>query len=248
MNRRTLLTATGATTFGLLAGCIADEPESGDGYAEESDDVPEERSIDTNGYETEEFGDNDVPLAPIDDVLYWYKRQEARMVDTRGEEQFNDSHITGAALSTAPDGVEDDPVAEWSNSDRIVTYCDCPHHLAGLRASALMDEGFEEVYAIDEGFVEWRERNYPTDGINASMNLPAYTLEGVSSPAYADEFVWVSDTAADQHEIARIADDGSYEMTLHFTGLDDESLLSVEAPDYAFEAPLAELTGDVITG
>ncbi|WP_255169340.1 rhodanese-like domain-containing protein [Natrononativus amylolyticus] len=252
MNRRTLLAATGAAALGGLAGCLADEPESGDGYAADSDDVPEERSIDTSGYETMDFGGNDVPLAPIDDALYWYKRQEARMVDTRGEDQFNDSHITGAALSPAAKAVEgdfdDDPVADWDTSDRVVTYCDCPHQLAGIRASLLIDDGFEEVYAIDEGFVPWRENNYPTDGVNASMDLPAYTLHGVADAAHTGEFVWVSDTVADQHEIARIADDGSYEMTLRFSGLEDDSLLSLEAPDYALEATLADLTSGPITG
>lgn len=247
MNRRSVLAAGGAVVFGSLSGCLGGETEGSDGYGEEPDDPPEERAIDTDSYETKPFYGFSVPLVPIDDALYWYQRQEARVVDARGEGQFRESHITGAALSPASEELDEDLVSDWSHSDLIVTYCDCPHQLAGILASQLMTAGFENVYAIDEGYLEWRERNYPTSGSNASLGLPAYQVHGIADAAHAGEFVWVSDTVADQHEIARIEPDGSYEMTLHFTGLEDDSVLTVAAPDYTLESTLTELTSDVVT-
>ncbi|RQH00967.1 rhodanese-like domain-containing protein [Natrarchaeobius oligotrophus] len=246
MNRRQYLIAGMAATVTAVAGCLGGN-NSTDGYGPEPEEVPEERSIDTDEYETKSFGGIDVPLAPLEDVHYWYQRQEARMVDTRGRDQYDAVRITGAVLSSAPDGVSNDPVATWPEEDRVVTYCVCPHTLAGQRAATLIADGYENVYALDEGLQAWFESGYRIEGSEATQSLTAYTVRGRSDPAYAGEFVTVRTLESDQSEMSAVESDGSYELTLHFTDVDDDTVLEVDAPSYTREMTLAEATSDVIS-
>ena len=43
-----------------------------------------------------------------------------------------------------------------------VTYCACPHNESQYAASVLEDNGFSKVRVLDEGYIEWRSRGYPT--------------------------------------------------------------------------------------
>ncbi len=248
MNRRTVLAVGGTAVIGGVAGCLGDDTGSDDnGYGPEPETTPEERSIDTSTYPTKVYEGIEVPLAPIDDVFYWYQRQEARVADARKSSQYQKAHIAGAPLSPAPNGGSDDPIAEWSKDERIVTYCGCPHHLSGLRAASLIDNGYEEVYAINEGFGAWIDRGYPLEGSEISEDRATYEIRGQSDPTYAGEMVMLEQLGADRAEAAPIADDGSYTLQLHYAGSTD-SRFRVEAPDYTTEGTLAELTSNTVTG
>ncbi|QSX00596.1 rhodanese-like domain-containing protein [Haloterrigena alkaliphila] len=248
MNRRQFLVTGAAATAASVAGCLSGGGESGDndGYGPEPESVPEERSIDTSAYRTKVFDGTEVPLAPIADVFYWYQRREARVADARGSNQYENAHIVGAPLSPAPDGGSDDPIAEWSTDDRIVTYCGCPHHLSGLRAASLIDNGYEEVYALDDGFQAWIDRGYPLAGSEVSEDRATYRIRGQSDVAYAGEMVMLEQVDVDRREAAPIADDGSYTLQLHYAGSTD-SRFRVEAPDYTVEKTLEELTTTTVT-
>lgn len=246
MRRREAL-ATGAMAItASFAGCFGNSETTADGYGPEPESVPNERSIDTDSYETKKFDGIDVPLASIDDVFYWYQRQEARIADARQSDQYKQAHIAGAVLSSAPDGGSNDPVADWSKDDRIVTYCACPHHLSGLRAASLIDNNYEEVYAIDEGFISWLDRGYPAKGTEVNADRATYKIHGQSDPAYAGEFVILEQLEADRAEAAPIQDDGSYTLQLHYAGSSNDRF-AVETPTYRIEGSLKELTGSVVT-
>ena len=248
MNRRQFI-ATGVTAGVVgVAGCLGDDGDGDqpDGYGPEPENVPEARSIDTSGYETETFEGVEVPLAPIDDVFYWYQRQEARVADARGSNQYENAHIVGAPLSPAPNGGSNDPIADWPKDDRIVTYCGCPHHLSGLRAASLIDDGYEEVYALDDGFQAWIDRGYPLTGSEVPEDRETYRIRGRSDAAYAGEMVMLEQVGVDRREAAPIGDDGSYTLQLHYAGSTD-SRFRVEAPDYTVEGTLEELTANVVT-
>ncbi|OVE83475.1 rhodanese-like domain-containing protein [Natronolimnobius baerhuensis] len=254
MNRRHFLAAGTAVTAAGLAGCLGGDDGQGssaDGYGPDSEETPDERSIDTDSYETASYNGTEVPLAPLEDVEYWYLRQEARIVDTRLENSYEDLRITGAALSTAPNGLDNDPTADWPQEDRIVTYCVCPHTMAVQRAATLIDAGFEDVYALDDGLEPWVVNGYPIEGDEvdgqAAAQLPAYHVEGQSDPAYAGEYISVRTASGDKEEMSVVDPDGSYELTLHFANLVDDSVLEVDAPDYTRELTLEEATSDVIT-
>ncbi len=227
MNRRQLLSTGAAVTITGLAGCLGSDDE----------------------YPTESFADVSVPLAPLEDVYEWYDEDdETEFVDTRTETEYDAHHIAGAVLSPAEHGLpQDDPVEEWSSETRIVTYCVCPHALAGHRAASLIDDGYENVYALDEGLQAWIDEGYPLEGSEVDQQLPAYDVQGQSDPDHAGEYAWVHEPETGQREPGEIAADGSYELTLHFTGLESDSLLEVDTPDYTRELTLEELTSDVVT-
>ena len=224
MNRRQFVAATGSIAIGGLAGCLGGD-----------------------GYETESFRGTSVPLAPLADVAEWYEDGDAHFVDTRSQEEFDELRIEGSVFSPAEDGLdEDDPAEDWAADETIVTYCVCPHTLAGLRAGSLIDDGYDEVYALDEGFQAWIDEEYPIAGETVSGSLPAYEVSGRTDSAYAGEYVWVREPDTGQREPGEIEPDGSYELTLHFVGVDDDTPLVLETPSETAELTLAELTTDVV--
>ncbi|WP_396613777.1 rhodanese-like domain-containing protein (plasmid) [Haloferax sp. S1W] len=222
-----------------------------DGYPPEFDTVPEKREIDTSSYETLRREVHDVtvevPLVPIEDAYYWYARGEARFVDARSETGYDVSHIFGSVLSPAPDGRKFDPTDDWNKADRVVTYCHCPHHLSSLRAAMLLATGYEEVYAIDEGFQSWLDRNYPLAGTDTNRDYTVRTIEGKTNRSDAGETAWAFHPGTDQVEATEINADGSYTLELKFVQVDAQSTIQIETPSYAIQAPLGELTSGTVT-
>lgn len=230
---------------------LPNDPKPADGYPPEFDTVPEKRNIDPSSYDTltrEVDGQTvEVPLIPIEDAYYWYARGEARFVDARSETGYDVSHIFGSVLSPAPDGRRIDPTADWNKSDRVVTYCHCPHHLSSLRAATMLANGYEKVYAIDEGFQAWLDRNYPLAGADTNRDYTVRTIEGETSQSDAGETAWAFHPQTDQVEAAAIESDGTYTLELKFVQVDAQSTIQVETPSYAIQAPLGELTSGTVT-
>lgn len=151
MQRRTFLGTTTAILGVATAGCLGDGQES----------------LDVEGTE--------VPLVPVDEAIEWYESGDTEFLDARPERYYEEMHIEGAHLSTYPDGLESgDPTEEIDQGTRIVTYCTCPHHQAGLRAASLLEEGYEDVHALDEGFREWYDREHPVAGNGNSISELEY--------------------------------------------------------------------------
>jgi rhodanese-related sulfurtransferase len=253
MRRRRFVASAGVAVT-ALAGCLGGDDNAGekgptnDGYPPASEETPEPMDVDTGAFERIDVEGTPVPLAPIEVTYNWYQRREARFADARGEGQYQRTHIEGSAWSPAPEGRTDDPVSEWPQDDRIVCYCGCPHHLSSLRAATLIEAGYESVYVIDEGFFEWLELGYPVVGSEVQNNVESYTIAGRTDPAHAGETVYAAHEPTDQREAAFVGDDGTYEMTLHFGGLTDDSEIRLDTPAYELLAPLSELTTGVITG
>lgn len=232
MERRTFLASSGVLIAGL-AGCSDGGSDSG------------------SGYETLDVGGEAVPLVPVDDARSWHEETDTEFVDARGSEQYQRAHIIGATLSSArrvknwSEPRQNDPTADWSEDQRIVCYCRCPHHLSSLRAGELISKGYQNVYAIDEGFGAWIDKGYPTTGSEANAS---FVVRGRTDPADAGEYAWASHEASDQQEAVPIAEDGSYQMTLHFGDIDPSSPINLRTPSYELTAPLSQLTDDVVTG
>ena len=268
MRRRTFLASSALAASSTAAGCLGDyggsgngdggggeepddagdqSPPEADGYAPDSVESPEPMDVDTGSFERKEVEGEAVPLAPMEVTYNWYARQEARFVDARGQGQYEEARVEGAVWSPAPDGREDDPVAGWPTDDRIVCYCGCPHHLSSLRASTLISAGYEEVYVIDEGFRAWLDADYPVAGTGVESQA-AYVIRGRADARHAGRPVYAVHEPTDQREAAFVGEDGSYELTLHFSDLTPDSEIRVDAPDYTVIAPLSELTESVVTG
>jgi rhodanese-related sulfurtransferase len=231
---------------------LPNDPKPDDGYPPEFDVVPEKQSLQPSSYDTlsrETTSGNtvEVPLIPIEDAYYMYARHNARFVDSRSETGYEVQHIFGSVLSPAPDGRRSDPTSDWGKQESVITYCHCPHHLSTLRAADLIDEGFENVYAIDQGFQAWLDRNYPLAGSDTNRDYTVRTIEGETAASDAGETAWAIHAPTDQVEATEIESDGSYEMELKFVQVDPSSVIMVETPSYTIEAPLEVLTNTTVT-
>ncbi|WP_267641325.1 rhodanese-like domain-containing protein [Haloarchaeobius amylolyticus] len=237
MKRRAFLSGVGLSMT-ALAGCIGGLTGSGDTQSGGTSD---------EGYETLSVEGEQVALAPIEDTYQWFKNDEATFVDSRGSSAYDQGHIEGAISSPVQNPIEAEPVEGVSKDALVVAYCGCPHHLSSLRASELQKAGYTNVYVIDEGFYEWVERGYPVVGSKAKKE---FEVQGRTDPSHAGEMVklWLqTDEGVEPLEAALVADDGSYAMTVHFSGVTADSPVSLEAPDYEVETTLGALTGQVVT-
>lgn len=225
MRRREYIGAVAGIGAMTVAGCLGD-----------------------NGYETVEVAGESVPLAPTDDAYDWYQDGLA-VVDSRSRVAWEQTRIDGAVWSPAPEGRESgDPVGEWAEDRRILTYCACPHHLSTRRAASLLGDGYTEVYALDRGINDWIDRNHPIAGESVAQALPTYEIRGETSADAAGEAVWVREPETRQREPAVIGPDGGYAVTFHFVEVDEATPLTVDTPEYQLRAPLGTLTETVVTG
>ncbi|KTG08386.1 hypothetical protein AUR64_19335 [Haloprofundus marisrubri] len=223
-----------------------------DGYPPEFETTPAERTVDTGRFPANrvrrDSGVVNVPLVPADVAYYWYARGEARVVDARSAAAYDVSHVFGAVQSIAPEGLErNDPVADWPKSDRIVIYCDCPNYLSSQRAATLIENGFTNVYAIEEGYRAWVDREYPMAGSDTDRTVEVRTISGQTDPQYADEGAWAYHEASGQQEASKIEADGSYELELRWVDVADGDEVTVETPGYTITDTLGAITSAEIT-
>ncbi|WP_435320808.1 rhodanese-like domain-containing protein [Haloarchaeobius sp. TZWSO28] len=223
------------------------DPKPADGYPPEPDSVPAERDIDTGAYETIEVDGEQVRLAPVEDVHYWWSRREARFADARGMAQYRNEHVYGAVSSPAGSPVDISPVADWSQSDRIICYCGCPHHLSSVRAAELQQAGYSNVFVIDEGYYEWKGLDYPVVGENVSERR-TYRIRGRVRPEHQGEMVWVREVGSDRMEAAPIQADGSFSVHVKFADVTGQTRVTVELPTGDITGTLASLSTRVVSG
>lgn len=242
-------TGTLETSF-VANGDYPTDENPADGYPPEFPDPPAAPDVDESSFDTIGANGEAVTLVPIDVAEKWFYRSEARFVDARGIPQYERAHIYGSVLSTAQRHSDGGGIDGWAKDDRVVTYCGCPHHLSSLRAAGLQKAGYTNVYAIDEGFGEWSARGNPMSGTSfgsdEQSDVKEWVLEGTVGASYAGEYVWVE--AARQYEAAPIREDGSFSVTLKFSGVTKETPVSVTTPAFSTTAPLGELASGTITG
>ncbi|WP_224335581.1 rhodanese-like domain-containing protein [Haloprofundus halobius] len=231
---------------------LPEETTPRDGYPPEFETVPSERSVDTGRFPTNrverDSGVVNVPLVPADVAYYWYARGEARIVDARSAAAYDVSHVFGAVQSIAPDGVErNDPTTDWPKSDRIVVYCDCPNYLSSQRAATLIENGYTNVYAIEEGYRAWVDSEYPMAGSDTDRSVEVRTITGQTDPEHADEGAWAYHEASGQQEASKIQSDGSYELELRWVDVADDDEVTVETPGYTITDSLGAITSAEIT-
>lgn len=231
-------------------GDYPSDDDPADGIPPAFSNPPANPDVDDSSFETTDVNGESVKLAPIDVVETWYRRAEARFVDARGLTQYKDAHVYGSVLSTAQRESKGGGIAGWPKSDRIVTYCRCPHHLSSLRAAGLQKAGFQRVYAIDEGFGEWAERDYPMGGTTfesgSRSEISERVIEGKLDARYAGQYVWAA--ANRQYEAAPVRDDGSFTLTLLFSDVTSETPVRVSTPAFTITRPLGELVSSVLEG
>ena len=115
--------------------------------------------------------------------------------DVRSEVAFEQSHIRDAAHmpygKTEPADVA--ALDGMTLDTPIVTYCGCPHTLAGLAADQLIEWGYHEVRVLHEGFWYWRDNQFPLAGLQqqqtSELALAGRVLDGARPIAHTDVFI-----------------------------------------------------------
>lgn len=223
-----------------------------DGYPPEFDDQPSAMDFDTDSFptareKTESGSTVEVPLVPLDVAHNLYARREARMVDSRAKLGYQVSHVLGAVRSRAPTGDRDDPTNDWSKSDRVIVYCHCPTHLAVKRAASLIDNGFEEVYALAGGYQAWQVADYPTAGKGVPATAKSRTIEGKTASSDAGGVAYVYHSATDQVASSKVSSDGSYSVKFAFASVSGSDNVTVGTPSYEVEGTIQSFTGTTVT-
>ena len=150
------------------------DDENGDDNGDEADIDAPHPTDDDHGYDVETYEGVDIPIVPIEDALEWHEADLVHFFDARGsEDSHENARIPGSVWSTYPDGDDDDPVDEWESDDPIVVYSNeqSEDSLCTMKGSELIEDGFEYVYVMDEGFGEWRSRDYPMEGLGPDGEL-----------------------------------------------------------------------------
>lgn len=158
MNRRSLLAASvGVLASGTAAGCLGGVVEEGDGQLD--------------------VGGTSVPLASTETAADWFDSGDLLVLDARGESEWEEIRIAGAEWSPARDGREsNDPTEGVAANTHILTYCVCPHTLAGQRGAALIEDGYTDVYALDEGLDDWIDQGHPIEGTDVNESGEAMSV------------------------------------------------------------------------
>jgi rhodanese-related sulfurtransferase len=203
--------------------------------------------VDTGSFDAVEEGGVEVPLVPIDVAYDWFRARAVRFADARSATSYQRAHVLGAVSSPAGAGPGyDHPTADWPTEDFVITYCTCPHHLSSIRAAELIDAGHENVFALDEGFGVWFDREYPMAGQRLTAQPQQRVIEGRTDPADAGGDAWAWHDPTGQREAGPIGDDGRYELPLRFSAVTEDSVVRVETPSYTVEGRLGELTSATV--
>lgn len=220
-----------------------------DGYPPEFENRPEPMEFDADSFPTarEQVDGStvEVPLVPLDVAHNLYMRREARTIDARAETGYEVSHVLGAVRSLRSGG-DDDATADWPKSDRVIAYCHCPIHYSVRRAAHLIDEGFEEVYALQGGYQAWKVADYPTDGEGVPSTAKTWTIDGETDASDGGGVAYVYHSATDQVAGAEIDSDGTYSLEFAFRSVSGSDTVTVGTPSYEVEGSVKSFAGGTV--
>ncbi|MEM7294428.1 MAG: rhodanese-like domain-containing protein [Pseudomonadota bacterium] len=154
------------------------------------------------------------------EVLTKLESNEAQWVfDARSKHSYDELRIAGA-MSFPYEQFDEADLAAVKGLEKdspIVTYCGCPHFLAGLVADQIVAFGYTNVKVLHEGFFHWRDNSFPVEGLNAQATTLlkfAGTLHKEGEPlAYTN--VFIRNQRNGQLEATRTDSSGNYETGFH---------------------------------
>lgn len=85
---------------------------------------------------------------------------ELALLDARPPSAYVQSHITGAR--SVPSYLAAEYLDQLPKDHWYITYCACPHSISGELLDFLKANGYPKVKVLDEGFLVWADRGYPT--------------------------------------------------------------------------------------
>lgn len=223
-----------------------------DGYPPEFDDQPESMDYSASNWGTHSEVVEDmayeIPIVPLEVAYNLYARREARFIDARVEAGYEVSHVLGAVRSLPGQTSGSDPTSDWNTSDPVIIYCHCPYHNAFRRAAQLRYAGFENVYALANGYQAWKVADHPTAGGGVPSSATTWTIEGESN-ASEGEVAYVYHNESDQVAGTTVESDGSFTLEFAFASIAGSDTVTVGTPGNKVSGSLVSFTsGTVSTG
>ena len=103
-----------------------------------------------------------IPYISVDDVFAEYNSGKSFIfLDARPSVDYNLKHITGAysiPFYEVAQHFEAYPKDVW-----YISYCACPHAESGIVAEYFLNNDHKTIGILDEGYLIWEERGYPTE-------------------------------------------------------------------------------------
>ncbi len=136
---------------------------------EELSKVIRERGVLNPGNPPADFSVIDNRFVAADDVYAAYKAEQSFIIiDARPTSDYLRSHITGAI--SIPFYDIKNAVGLLPKDIWLITYCVCPHALSGRAANQLKAADYDKVAILNEGFVFWQKKGYPSESsINSQL-------------------------------------------------------------------------------
>lgn len=105
---------------------------------------------------------NSINVSELKDLMD--QEAEIVLIDCRELEEWNNGHIHGATLIPLSTFEEDSKVLKHKNAKIILQ---CRSGKRSLRAAMyLQDQGFEDLYNLEGGILDWVENGYPVSKPN----------------------------------------------------------------------------------
>ena len=96
------------------------------------------------------------------DAVQMINHEDALLIDTRSDEEFNQSHILGAV--NAPLALLEDRMKDLQQyrERKVIVYCETGRQSAHAGAT-LRSNGFTSVYKLAGGLMAWRSAGLPLE-------------------------------------------------------------------------------------
>ena len=176
------------------------------------------------------------------DLLKRVKNESGHIVfDVRNKDSYAESHVRNS-VSMPYGQFEPEDVAglnQMKLDTPIVTYCGCPHHLAGLAADRLIEWGYRDVRVLYEGFWHWRDNQFPLAGLQVQQTSEL-RLAGIvvsDEQPLAGTEVFILNTRNGQLEAAATDANGRFETGFHVLDYQPDDQLEIRIG--SLDAPVA---------
>ena len=106
--------------------------------------------------------DGSVAFISLNTIKAAYDNNEPFLfLDARPTVDYNLRHIKGAY--SVPFYEVEHHESKFPDDIWYIAYCACPHAESGIVAEYFLEQGHTTVGILDEGYLLWEEREYPTE-------------------------------------------------------------------------------------
>lgn len=149
--------------------------------------------------------------------------QKVLVIDVRSNYAYQMEHIKDSISLPLPQIKQRFSALPADKDSTIITYCSCPHHIAEMASDILKEQGYQNVFVLDEGLPGWKRASFPLSGDSANQPISIYWVIGYVVGEFhkpvSNLEVRVYHPRTEQLEFDKTGKDGFYAIPLRFYGL-----------------------------